>query len=104
MVRVTGVILSVLVLGHFGMTHILTDVSDTGANFIAQRWASAVWLIWDWLLLLCALLHGASGIWVAIADYAGSPSRRAGLQRALVGLSAVIFLIGSAAIVTVGRR
>lgn len=104
MIRVTGVLLSILVLGHFAMTHILTDVSNTGVSFVARRWASLVWLIWDWLLLGCALLHGASGIWIAISDY--SPSRRSRTlsQRLLVGGSAVIFLIGSAAIVAVGRR
>jgi succinate dehydrogenase / fumarate reductase membrane anchor subunit len=103
-VRVTGVLLSVLVLGHFGMTHILTDVSDTGTSFIARRWASLTWLIWDWLLLTCALLHGASGVWVAISDYAPDPRRRRLGQRLLVGLSSVILLIGSTAIVVVGRR
>lgn len=103
-IRATGVLLSILVLGHFGMTHILTDVSNTGSSFVTRRWASLVWLVWDWLLLGCALLHGASGIWVAITDY--SPSRRSRTlsQRLLVSVSALIFLIGSAAIVAVGRR
>ena len=104
LVRVTGVLLSVLVLGHFAMTHIITDVSDTGTSFIARRWSSAVWLVWDGLLLLCALVHGASGVWVAIEDYATSPTRRRLAQRGLMLLSTVLFVIGSAAIVIVGRR
>lgn len=103
-VRVTGVLLSILVLGHFAMTHILTDVGDTGTNFIARRWASATWLVWDWLLLGCALLHGACGVWVAISDYAVTPRRRAVGQRLLAVATIVIFAVGSAAIVVVGRR
>ncbi|MGA7669995.1 MAG: hypothetical protein WBW04_06215 [Nitrolancea sp.] len=104
LVRVTGVLLSVLVLGHFAMTHIITDVSDTGTSFIARRWASSVWLVWDALLLLCAVVHGASGVWVAIDDYAATPARRRWTQRVLVFLSTIIFATGTAAIVVVGRR
>ncbi len=104
LVRVTGVLLSVLVLGHFAMTHIVTDVSDTGTSFIARRWASMVWLVWDGLLLVCAVAHGASGVWVAIEDYAGSSARRRLAQRLLIALSTVVVLIGSVAIVVVGRR
>ncbi len=104
LVRVTGVLLSVLVLGHFAMTHIISDVSDTGTSFIARRWASTVWLVWDGLLLLSALAHGASGVWVAIEDYASSAARRRLAQRGLVVVTSVVFLIGAAAIVVVGRH
>jgi hypothetical protein len=47
LVRVTGLLLTVLVLGHFALTHIVHDVADTNAAFIARRWGSALWLIWS---------------------------------------------------------
>ena len=100
MVRVTGLLLSVLVLGHFVLTHILTDVADTGSTFVARRWGSGVWLAWDWLMLAAALAHGTAGIWVAIEDYSPSPASRRRRQRALVALAAVLFVLGS---VTIAR-
>ena len=62
LVRLTGLILTVLVLGHFALTHIIYDVAETDAAFIARRWSSALWLAWDWLMLAWAILHGAAGV------------------------------------------
>ncbi|HET7034585.1 MAG TPA: hypothetical protein VFI42_02790 [Thermomicrobiaceae bacterium] len=101
MVRLTGLLLTVLVLGHFSLTHIFTDVSDTGTSFIARRWGTALWVVWDWLLLLAAVAHGGAGIWVAIADYTPAPAARARRQRALLVLSVVVVVLGTAAIVKV---
>jgi succinate dehydrogenase / fumarate reductase membrane anchor subunit len=104
LVRLTGLILTVLVLGHFSLTHIFTDVADTGAGFVARRWSSALWLIWDWLLLAAAISHGAAGVWVALDDYTPDRVRRARRQRVLIGLSAVILALGTVTIVVVGVR
>ena len=101
MVRLTGLLLTVLVLGHFSLTHIITDVSDTGTSFIARRWGTALWVVWDWLLLVAAVAHGAAGLWVAIADYTPAPAARARRQRALLALSVVIAALGSLAIMRV---
>jgi len=100
MVRLTGLLLSVLVLGHFALTHILTDVANTGSSFVARRWGSGVWLAWDWLMLAAALAHGTAGIWVAIEDYTPSPAARRRRQWALLALAAVLFVLGS---VTIAR-
>ena len=101
MVRLTGLLLTVLVLGHFSLTHIFTDVADTGSSFIARRWATGLWVAWDWLLLVAAVAHGAAGIWIAIDDY--TPERAARRQRhwALLALAAAITALGTAAILQV---
>jgi succinate dehydrogenase hydrophobic anchor subunit len=104
MVRLTGLFLTVLVLGHFGLTHIVTDVAETDSSFIARRWSSAVWLTWDWLLLFMAILHGAAGVWVVIDDYTPDLARRRRRRRALVIVSALALVIGTATIVTVILR
>lgn len=93
-VRATGVLLAVLVTGHFAVTHIVNDVATTDASFIAQRWSSALWVTWDALLLGCALLHGASGVWVAVDDYV-TPRRRRPWRAALVVLTATLFALGA---------
>jgi succinate dehydrogenase hydrophobic anchor subunit len=98
-VRATGLMLAVLVLGHFALTHITTDVADADAAFIARRWASALWVAWDWLMLASALVHGAAGVWIAIEDYTTETSRRGRRQVALVAISAVLLMLGTVALV-----
>jgi succinate dehydrogenase hydrophobic anchor subunit len=99
-VRVTGLLLAVLVLGHFAVTHILTDVGETGSAFVAPRWQSAIVLGWDWLMLASAVLHGAAGLRVIVVEYA-SPRRVRLLTAALVVLSSSMFLLGTATLAAV---
>jgi succinate dehydrogenase hydrophobic anchor subunit len=94
MVRVTGLVLAVLVLGHFAVTHITTDVAETGTDLIARRWSSALWLLWDWAMLTAAMLHGAAGVWIVIEDYTPDRKKRRRYQRLLVSISALLFVLG----------
>ena len=94
-VRVTGLALAVLVLGHFTLTHIVTDVADADAGYIAERWRSALWLAWDWTLLATALFHGAAGTWIAVEDYSPDPLRRRRRQRLLVAVTLVMLVLGT---------
>lgn len=98
-VRLTALVLAVLVLGHFAMTHIVTDVAEADADFIARRWGSALWVAWDWLMLASALVHGAAGTWIAIEDYTQDPGRRRRRQIALVALSAGLLVLGTVGLV-----
>lgn len=99
-VRLTGLFLSVLVLGHFALTHIIIDVADTGASFVARRWSSAFWLTWDWLMLASAVVHGVAGVWIAIDDYAPAGPRRRGLHWLLLVVGTLVFIIGTVTITT----
>jgi succinate dehydrogenase / fumarate reductase, membrane anchor subunit len=36
--RVSGLVLLFLALLHFAITHILNDVTETDARFVAERW------------------------------------------------------------------
>jgi succinate dehydrogenase / fumarate reductase membrane anchor subunit len=100
LVRLTGLMLTVLVLGHFGLTHIVNDVAETDSAFVARRWGSALWVTWDWLMLATAIVHGAVGVWVAIDDYTPDLAGRRRRQRVLLGLSAVALSLGTITIVT----
>lgn len=93
-VRVTGLILAVLVLGHFAMTHVVTDVADADAGFIADRWGSALWLAWDGTMLTAALAHGAAGAWIAIEDYTADRGRRRRRLAVLAAGTALLLAIG----------
>lgn len=97
-IRVTGVMLAVLALGHYGLTHIVNDVAATDSSFIARRWSSVLWVTWDGLLLGTTLLHAAAGLMAVVRDYrTGRASRRTWII-GLLGLVFVLLIIGTATI------
>lgn len=96
-IRLTGVLLSVLVLGHFALTHILNDVATTNATFIAHRWSTPLWVTWDSLMLAAALVHGGAGLWIVVTDYAHGTHRRI-LQGVLIFGTLVLFVLGTTTI------
>jgi succinate dehydrogenase hydrophobic anchor subunit len=98
MVRVTGLVLAVLVVGHFALTHIVTDVADTGADFVAHRLGSALFVAWDAVMLVFAVAHGAIGVGVIIVEYASGRLRRS-LHTALAALSGAMIVGGLAVLV-----
>jgi succinate dehydrogenase / fumarate reductase membrane anchor subunit len=97
LLRVTGLVLSVLVLGHFAVTHFVTDVAGNDASFVARRLSSLGWVAWDAAMLAAALAHGAAGVRIALADY-GSRRRSLLAGRLVVALAVVVFAVGVVAI------
>lgn len=93
LLRVSGLLLAVLVLGHFAVTHVTTDVADTDSRFIDRRWASALWLGWDGLMLAATLLHAVVGMWAVTADYSDGRRRRL-LRGMLLAATTVVFAGG----------
>ena len=83
-IRVTAIVLAALVPLHFAATHLLTDVAETDSAFIAARWQSGLIAATDWLMLVCAVVHGGAGAWAIANDYIGLPARRAWLRAALI--------------------
>lgn len=74
--RTTGLMLAVLALGHFLITHITNDVAETDSSFVISRWSSTLWVVWDVLLLTSALIHAFAGLAVVVHDYSKNPKSR----------------------------
>lgn len=74
--RTTGLMLAVLALGHFLITHITIDVAETDSSFVISRWSSTLWVVWDVLLLTSALIHAFAGLAVVVHDYSKNPKSR----------------------------
>lgn len=98
--RISGLALVVLALGHFALTHIIHDVVDTDAAFVADRWSNPLWRAYDWALLTLALFHGLNGLRVIIDDYVRRPGRRATVKSVLYTVSLLLFAYGTLTIVT----
>lgn len=98
--RISGLVLVVLALGHFALTHIINDVVDTDAGFVADRWSNPLWRTYDWALLTLALFHGLNGLRVITDDYVRSPGKRAAVKSVLYIVSGTLFVYGTLTIVT----
>lgn len=100
--RTTALALAVLVLGHFAVTHLVNDVAETGSGFVLRRWSSALWLAWDWTMLVAALAHAGTGVWLLIDEQARAARARRLLHGGLAATVAVLLAVGTAALAFAG--
>lgn len=99
--RVSGLVLVFLVLGHLLIMNILDGgVQRINFSFVAGRWSSPFWQAWDLLQLWLAMLHGANGLRTVINDYAEKPGTRFRLQALLVIATVFIITLGTLVIFT----
>jgi succinate dehydrogenase / fumarate reductase membrane anchor subunit len=97
---VSGLVLVFLSLLHFAITHILNDVVETDAHFVAQRWDNPLWRMFDWVLLVLALAHGLNGLRWIIDDYVRPPAARATVKAVLYTVTSGLFAYGTFTIVS----
>lgn len=102
-IRVTALGLAVLVLTHFAVTHLFTDVAATDSAFVAERWQSGLVATTDWVMLVAAVLHGGAGLWTVVDDYVRL-SRRPAIRVAIVILGVVMVIGGTATLLVVLGR
>ncbi|MGH2739945.1 MAG: succinate dehydrogenase hydrophobic membrane anchor subunit [Actinomycetota bacterium] len=99
--RVSGILLLWLAVGHVLIMHVLgTGVERVNYNFVAIRWASPFWRIWDWLLLSLALLHGVNGVRVIVQDYVRSPRGRSVWNATFAVVGSALFILGTIIVLT----
>ncbi len=99
--RISGVVLVFLVLGHLLIMNILDGgVQRINFAFVAGRWSSPFWQIWDLLQLWLAMLHGANGLRVIINDYAEKDRTRFHLKMLLYVATVFTVVLGTLVIFT----
>jgi succinate dehydrogenase / fumarate reductase membrane anchor subunit len=99
--RVSGVVLVVLVLGHLFIMNILDGgVQRINWAFVAGRWASPFWQVWDLIMLWLALLHGTNGMRMIINDYTRRDAIRVWLKALLYVAATVVIALGTLVIFT----
>ena len=99
--RISGIVLVFLVLGHLFIMNVLDGgVQRINFAFVAGRWASPFWQIWDLLMLWLAMLHGTNGLRTIINDYAERDQTRFWMKMLLYVSSGFIILLGTLVIFT----
>ncbi|MEU1472080.1 succinate dehydrogenase hydrophobic membrane anchor subunit [Streptomyces sp. NPDC005761] len=99
--RLSGIVLVVLVIGHLLIQLVLDGgVSKIGFAFVAGRWASPFWQMWDLAMLWLAMLHGANGLRTVINDYAERDNTRFWLKMLLYTATVFTVLLGTLVIFT----
>lgn len=99
--RISGLLLVFLVLGHLVIMNILDGgVSRINWGFVAGRWSSPFWRTWDLTTLVLAELHGTNGMRTIINDYAERDQSRFWLKMLLYTSAGLVLVLGSLVIFT----
>jgi succinate dehydrogenase / fumarate reductase membrane anchor subunit len=99
--RVSGIVLVVLVLGHLFIMNILDGgVQRVNFAFVAGRWSSPFWQVWDLLMLWLAMIHGANGLRTIIDDYTRRDGTRLALKALLYTATTITVALGTLVIFT----
>ena len=100
LMRLSGLALFVLALGHFSITHFIFDPATQTAQWIIDdRWGSLLWRTVDWLLLTMTVLHSFLGVRIVVQDYVSGGARTA-LTMLLYVTGIALFLMGTIAVMT----
>jgi succinate dehydrogenase / fumarate reductase membrane anchor subunit len=95
--RLSGVAMLVLAVGHMVIQHILNSSANLTIQFVAVQWSSWGWKGYDILLLWMAIPHGIRGLYNILSDYIHNP----GLRR-IVGGALALFVIATVIWATIG--
>jgi len=103
-VRITSIVLFVLALAHFSITHFVYEVGDQSAEWVRQtRWNSIPLRVLDWGMLMTVLVHGFLGMRTVMQDYVPSRIRRGSLIGLYV-IALLLFALGTQVIATLPMR
>ena len=99
--RLSGLLLTFLVLGHLFIMLVLDGgVEKINFAFVAGRWASPFWQVWDLATLWLATQHGVNGQRTVINDYAERDGTRLALKSLLYTAALLMIFLGSLVIFT----
>jgi succinate dehydrogenase / fumarate reductase membrane anchor subunit len=82
--RLSGVALLVLAVGHMLIQHVLNSSGNLTLHFVADQWNSWGWKAYDMLLLAFAIIHGFNGLRNVLEDYIHNRATTTWINRFLV--------------------
>lgn len=97
--RWSAILLIPLVWVHVLLVDVIFGVHRITLDFVALRWATLGWRVYDIALLAFTFAHGMNGFRTVLRDYLHSDRARKNIERVLLLLWAVITAIGAVAVV-----
>ncbi|MEN9752794.1 MAG: hypothetical protein RL670_485 [Actinomycetota bacterium] len=99
--RVSGAVLVVLIFGHLIANLVVGEgIRGIDFGFVAGKWASPFWQVWDLAILWLALIHGTNGMRTLVNDYAERAWVRQTLVVTLWSVCGLLILLGTLVIFT----
>ena len=100
--RISGLLLIFLILGHLMVNLVLPErgVKSIDFAFVAGKWASPFWQVYDGIMLWLALIHGTNGMRTLVNDYSEREWVRKTLNVALWATAIVLIILGTLVITT----
>ncbi|OJU57275.1 MAG: succinate dehydrogenase [Microbacterium sp. 70-38] len=99
--RISGVLLVVLIFGHLFVNLVMGEgVRGIDFAFVAGKYATPFWQVWDLLMLWLALIHGANGMRTIVNDYVTHQTARRILVWAVWLAAGLLILLGTLVIFT----
>lgn len=98
--RISGLLLVVLALGHLFITHYVNVPSQTIFEWVANRWANPLWRTFDLLLLFAAVWHGIIGLRMIATDLINSQKGRQIAHGILWVIGGIFSVMGTVTIFT----
>jgi succinate dehydrogenase / fumarate reductase membrane anchor subunit len=98
--RVSAIAMLGLVLGHLYIMHVINSTDTIDFAFVAQRFATPFWRIYDMLILVFALSHGLVGLRGILTDYIAHRGWRVAAETAMWVLGVVFFVMGALILAT----
>ncbi|UJP41242.1 succinate dehydrogenase hydrophobic membrane anchor subunit [Cellulomonas palmilytica] len=99
--RASGALLIVLIFGHLFMNLVDGEgISAIDFGFVAGKWASPLWQVWDLLMLWLAMIHGTNGMRTLVNDYASKDTTRLVLKGLLYFAFVIVVVLGTLVIFT----
>jgi succinate dehydrogenase / fumarate reductase membrane anchor subunit len=97
--RYSGVLLIPLVWIHVAIQDVLIGVHRIDLDYVALRWATLGWRVYDIALLAFAFAHGMNGLRNVLSDHFRAPRVRRILNALILLGWLVISAIGAVAII-----
>jgi succinate dehydrogenase / fumarate reductase membrane anchor subunit len=97
--RYSGILLIPLAWLHVAIQDVLVGVHAIDLDYVAMRWASIGWRVFDFALLAFAFAHGMNGLRQVLNDYLRTEVARRRASWVLLIAWLVISLIGGIALI-----
>lgn len=93
MQRISGVVLVILLIGHYVLMHATPEAGHT-YQAVMERLASPVWKIIDLSFVTLGLWHGLNGTWNVIRDFQMKQWLTTTIYTALVIIALAFWFLG----------